>query len=79
MTSNPPCPRCGSESIPVVHGKPGPALVEATRAGRVYNAGCRVPESPPQWRCLGRRHHQWRTDDDPGWLAAVEAAVSAHR
>jgi hypothetical protein len=64
--------------VPLVHGRPAPALADAAASGEVALAGCRVPADPPNWACA--KGHRWRDDsDEAGWTARLTRVVHHHR
>ena len=47
----PACPRCGSESVPIVYGMPGFEDFEAADRGGLALGGCIVMDDQPTHRC----------------------------
>ena len=47
------CLRCGSASIPIVYGMPGPDLFGAADRGEVALGGCVIGNDAPTHRCRG--------------------------
>jgi len=46
------CLGCGARSrVRVIHGLPGPELIEQARRGEVAFAGCDPDAPPPLWLC----------------------------
>lgn len=50
--STAPCPRCGTDMVPIAWGFPDADLFEAGDRGEVFIGGCCIPTwEVPQWFC----------------------------
>lgn len=76
------CPICGLPAIPIVYGLPSWSLMDAAEAGDIEAGGCMVDDVNPSWACTDPENpHRWgsMSEDDPAWVAAVDAAVRRRR
>ncbi len=58
--ANPPCPKCGAKTVPIVYGHP-PGPSEEYDRGEIHLGGCIVSEYMSAWHCNACGHEFGKT------------------